>query len=78
MGKHFEKQIKAAQEVVATVGQDRPDETPMTAQQIESFIRGFGISQAGVKQIVKRWMEDQERSYDAGWESRADSEWYCQ
>lgn len=78
MGKHFEKGIRAAQEVVVAVGQNRPDETPMTREQVESFIRGFGISKAGVDQIVKRWMQDQERANDAGWESRADSEYYCQ
>lgn len=78
MGKRWEKDIRAAQEAVVAVGQNRPDETPMTHQQVESFVKGFGISKAGVDQIVKRWMADQERSYDAGWESRADSEWYDQ
>lgn len=81
MGKAYEKRIRRAQEVQASVGQ-RPERTePRTRAEVESFVKGFGMSAAATRRVVDEWMADQQRArdkaYDEGWESRADSEYYA-
>ena len=62
MGRAYEKGIRAAQAVVASVGQ-RPERTePRTRQEVESFVKGYAAEVA--------------RAREAGWESPADSVWY--
>jgi hypothetical protein len=78
MGKAYEKRIRRAQEVQASVGQ-RPEETePWSQERIVSFVAGFALSAAAQRQIVAAWTADQQRARDAGWESHADSVWYDQ
>jgi len=83
MSRHFEKGIRTAQEVVASVGKRQEPTEPMTRQQVESFVKGFidpRGSAGSIKQIVDKWMADQQctraEAYDNGWESRADAEYY--
>ena len=78
MGKAYEKGIRRAEEVVASVGQ-RPERTdPMRREEVESFVKGFGMNAAATRRVVDEWMADQERAREAGWESRADSEYFSQ
>jgi hypothetical protein len=81
MGKAYEKRIRRAQEVQAAVGA-RPERTePRTRAEVESFVKGFGMSAAATRRVVDEWMADQARTaskaYDEGWEGRADAESYC-
>jgi len=41
-------------------------------------VRGFNLSAAATRHLVDKWMEDQERAREAGWNSHADSVWYDQ
>lgn len=76
MGRAWEKRVQRAQEVQASIGQ-RPERTePRTRAEVESFVKGFGLSAAAVRRVVDEWMADQQRARDAGWESHADSVWY--
>lgn len=81
MGRAYEKRLARAQAAQAAVGQ-RPERTePRTRAEVESFVKGFGMSAAATRRVVDEWMADQERTrdkaYDEGWESRADSEYYA-
>lgn len=73
MARHFDKGITAAREVVASIGQPTGPAEPMTREQIESFVRGFGLSAAATRQVVSRWTADQaaaeSRGYDNGYDS---------
>jgi hypothetical protein len=76
MSRAYEKGIQRAQQAVASVGQ-RPERTePRSRAEVESFIKGFGLSAPAVRQIVDEWCDDQQHARDAGWESHADSVWY--
>lgn len=78
MSRYYDKEIAAAQEIVAEVGR-KPERTePRTHQEIESFVRGFGLSAAATARIVAEWEADSQRARDAGWESHADSVYYDQ
>lgn len=78
MGKAYEKGIRTAQDVAASVGA-RPERTePRSREEIESFVKGFNLSARAVKLIVDEWAADSQRARDAGWESHADSVWYDQ
>jgi len=62
-----------------TPSRDDPDDDyakPWTRDMIEAFIGGFEMSSAARRQIVDAWIDDGERSRDAGWESHADSVMY--
>ena len=74
VGKHWEKQIRRAQAAVAasTAQPLREDTEPMSHREIESFLKGFGLSSAAVRQVVDRWMEDQNRASQQGWNARDD------
>jgi len=76
MSRHYEKGIERAQQAAASVGQKAEETEPWTAQRIESFAKGFGLSAAAVRQVVAAWTADQRRAYDQGWEARADAEYY--
>lgn len=70
MAKAYEKGIAAAQ--AAVIGQVAERTEPRTRSEIESFIKGFGLSTAAARRIVDEWDADQTRSYraghDAGWD----------
>lgn len=74
MSRHYERGIRRARETVASVGQHEETD-PWTPERIESFIKGFGLSAAAVRQMVTAWTDDQRRAREAGWESHADSVW---
>lgn len=81
MGRAYEKRIARAQATQAAVG-TRPERTePRTRAEVESFIKGFGMSAAATRRVVDEWMADRQRAhdeaYDQGWESRADSDYSC-
>lgn len=76
MSKHWDKGIARAQETVRMIGRAEPRTEPRTRQEIESFIRGFGVTGPSVARIVEEWAADQQRARDAGWESHAESVWY--
>lgn len=76
MARHYEKGIEEARLTVAQVGAPPARTEPRTRDEIESFVKGFGVSAASVKRIADEWCEDSQRSRDAGWESHADSVWY--
>lgn len=76
MGKAYEKSIAAAKAVQASVGQ-KPERTePRSRAEIESYVRGFGMSAAATRRMVDEWVADQGRAREAGWESHADSVYY--
>lgn len=75
VGRHWDKRFAAAQEAVASVGQRMPQHgygEPMSRREIESFVRGFGLSAAATRRIVTAWTEDQDHAHEAGWESHAE------
>lgn len=76
MGKAYEKRIRRAQAVQAAVGAREERTEPRSRAEVESFVKGFGMSAAATRRIVDEWCADQERARDAGWESHADSVWY--
>jgi uncharacterized protein (DUF1810 family) len=55
---------------------DPAPDRPMDRAEVARFVRGFNVSKTVAMQIVDKWMEDQERARDAGWEAHADSVWY--
>jgi len=76
VGRHWDKQIAAARAAVDEANtRTLWDNDPMSHREIESFIRGFGLSAAATRQIVDRWMEDQNRATQQGWDSH-DGEYY--
>lgn len=76
MSRAYEKGIQRAREVVASVGRPPERTEPRTRAEVESFVKGFGMSAAATRRVVDEWMADQERACDAGWESHANSVWY--
>jgi uncharacterized protein (DUF1810 family) len=47
---------------------------PWDRNRVARFIKGFGLSPAGERLMLGAWLTDQDRSYDAGWNARADEE----
>jgi len=78
MGRAYEKGIRAAQAAVAEVGAPRERTEPRSREEVESFVKGFGMSAAATRRIVDEWCADQQRARDAGWEAHADSVYYDQ
>jgi hypothetical protein len=76
MSRHHEKLIAAARRTVAAVGQPAEQTDPMSREQIESFVKGFGLSAAATRQVVDRWTADQGKARDAGWNDHAESTYY--
>ena len=67
MSRHYEKNIARAQQVVASVGQPPERTERRTRAEIESFVKGFGLSAVATKRLVDEWSADAKRAYDAGW-----------
>lgn len=75
MGKAYEKRIRRAQKVQASVGA-RPERTdPRTRAEIESFVAGFALSVAAQRRIVDEWVADQGRARDQAWVEAEESEY---
>lgn len=77
MGRVEWKQASAWDEYMAAADAQEPDR-PMDRAEVARYVRGFNLPPAAVKQLVAKWMEDQDRARDAGWNSHADSAWYDQ
>ena len=76
VSRHWEKQIASARAAVAAVGQRAPKHgyaETMSREEIVSFMRGFGLSEAAVRRVVTAWMDDQDHAREAAWESARDS-----
>lgn len=76
MSRHYEKGIQDARHAVAAVGAPAERTDPRSRAEVESFVKGFGMSAAATRRMVDEWMADQQRARDAGWEAHADSAWY--
>lgn len=76
MSRAYEKEIRRTQAAQAAAGSPPERTEPRTRAEVESFVKGFGMSAAATRRMVDEWMADQERARDAGWESHADSVWY--
>lgn len=78
MARHWEKSIKQAKAAVESTGVTAPrgDAEPMTRAEVESFVKGFGMSASATRRMVDEWSADSDRAREAGWESHADSVWY--
>lgn len=72
MARAYEKEIRRTQEVQDSIGQREPRTEPRTRAEIESFVKGFGMSAAATRRMVDEWYADTGRARDAGWESHAD------
>lgn len=73
MSRHYERGIAQSQETVAQIGQ-RPEGTePMLTHEIESFVKGFGLSTKAAQQIINRWLADAGQNHQAGWAEGYDS-----
>lgn len=76
MSRAYEREIRQAQQAQASVGRRAERSEPRSRSEVESFVKGFGMSAAATRHVVDEWMADQKRARDAGWESHADSVWY--
>lgn len=68
MSRHHDKLIEQL-----TTPEPRPRRTePRTRQQVESFVKGFGLSAAATSQLVAAWTEDidlaRSEGYDNGYQ----------
>lgn len=81
MARHHDKTISAAQRLVAETGRPPERTEPRTRQEVESFVKGFGLSAAATRRIVDEWVADVGRArtaaYDEGWEARGDMDYYA-
>lgn len=68
MSRHHDKAIARAQAEQAAAGRTERPAEPMTRQQIESFVAGFGLSAAAQRQIVSRWTEDHNTAWSTGFD----------
>jgi hypothetical protein len=69
MSRHHEKLIKALTEPEPK--QRRTE--PRTCEEIKSFVRGFGLSAAAMRQVVEAWAGDVQLAREAGWADGYDS-----
>lgn len=76
MARAYEKAISRAQASQEAAGRTPERTTPRTREEIESFVKGFGMSAAATRRMVDEWHADQDRAYSAGWEARADGDYY--
>lgn len=76
MSKHWDRDVRDMQEAVAEVGAPRPRTEPMGRSEVESFVKGFGMSAVATRRMVDEWMADQDRGYQQGWNAHADAASY--
>ena len=67
MARHHEKLIERAQAAQADSGLPDRYNDPMTRQQIESFVKGFGLSTAAAQRVIDRWIDDQRIAHRDGY-----------
>jgi hypothetical protein len=67
MGRAYEKGVQRLRQAQKAIGQPPERTEPRTRKEIESFIKGFGMSAAATRQIVNEWHTDQTLSYRAGY-----------
>lgn len=48
----------------------RSAEEPMSHREIQSFLKGLGLTGRQVDKVVDRWMEDQNTAQELGWSTR--------
>lgn len=65
--------IRDTQELVATIGRPAPRTTAMTPDEIDSFLRGFGLNGRQVRLIRSEWEADHRRAYSSGFDDDAES-----
>lgn len=64
MSRHHEKLIARL-----TEPESKPRRTePRTRNEIESFVKGFGLSAAATRQMVSAWTEDVDLARQDGWD----------
>lgn len=75
VGRHWEKQIAKARATVASVGARHPRGAgdPMLHSEVESFVRGFGLSAVATRRLVDEWMTDRRRAANAAWDEADES-----
>lgn len=72
MSRHHDKLIAAL-----TAPEPKPRRTePRSRSEVESFVKGFGLSAAATRQIVEQWTDDihlaHNSGYDQGYEEGRD------
>ena len=65
MSRHFDKLIAEFGTSVDLPKKDRTE--PLLHQEIESFVKGFGLSAAATAQIVNAWARDAQNNYQDGY-----------
>lgn len=63
MSRHHDKLIE---QLTAPEPESRRTE-PRTQQEVESFVKGFGLSAAATRRIVTAWTEDMHLSWTNGY-----------
>lgn len=70
MSKHHDKLIAAL-----TAPEPKPRRTePRSRSEVESFVKGFGLSSAATRQIVEQWIDDIHLAFDSGYDQGAEDE----
>ena len=69
MSRHHDRLIRQAQEATRPAQHPRQRTEPMTHQEIESFIKGFGLSAPATRRIVAEWTADAARARSDGYDS---------
>jgi hypothetical protein len=64
VSRHHDKLIA---QLTAPEPQPRRTE-PRTRQEVESFVKGFGLSAAATKRVVDAWVEDVDVAHSAGYD----------
>jgi uncharacterized protein (DUF1810 family) len=55
---------------VAAARRSRSDAEPMSPREIQAFLLGLGITVGTTQRILDRWVDDQNRAAQQGWEAR--------
>lgn len=78
MSRHWDKEIRDTQAAVAEVGAPKPRTEPMSRSEVESFVKGFGMSAVATRRMVDAWMADQGLARSRGYDERGwdDSPYY--
>lgn len=73
MARHHDRLISRSRDAVAAAGQSPARTARRTPAEVESFVKGFGLSAAAVRQLVDEWRADADRAYSAGVDDGVDS-----
>jgi hypothetical protein len=71
MGKAYEKEIRRTQAAQAAAGAPEMLTGPRPRAEVESFVKGFGMSPTATRRMVNEWMADRSRAWSAGWDAHA-------